>query len=134
MKQISPQAFTMRWTCSSKSGASPRAEFSYEYLTPDGGQTWSSWLATGNESFVNASVGWRLYSPGKGQMSQLQQTSDGGQTWAAIKTVSWQTSEFDFINEQVGWVIVNSGDASALVHTTNGGQTWEEIKPVIGNR
>ena len=72
-----------------------------------------------------------MYSPGKGQISQLQQTTDGGYTWATIKSVSWQNAQFDFISEQVGWAVVINGDASALVHTTDSGQTWEELKSVI---
>ena len=108
-----------------------RLGFNYYYLSLDDGQSWHSWLSTENEYFINTITGWRLYSTGKGQASQLQQTIDGGQTWTTIKTVAWQTAQFDFANERVGWAIVTNGDVTALVHTSDGGRSWVEIKSKV---
>jgi hypothetical protein len=131
LERISPQAFTMRWTCSSKYSASPIADFSYQYLTSDGGQTWNSWLATGNEDFINATAGWRLSASDKGKYN-LEQTSDGGVHWSQVKSVQWGGS-LDFVDENQGWALATNGDMTALVHTKDGGKTWTEIKPVIEN-
>ena len=129
MRWISFQSFSIRWTCSAEMGTPYLEDFSYLYLTSDNGQSWHSWLATGNEFFLNAQTGWRLYSPGKGQVSQLQQTTDSGQAWKTIKTVTWQTAQFDFVSEQVGWAIVTGADAASFLHTTDGGRNWSELKP-----
>jgi len=130
MDKISQMAFILQWGCKEADpGAS--AKVLYAYLTPDGGQTWHSWLSTGNESFINPDTGWRLFAPGDGQPNSLQQTADGGLTWRTIKAVAWQTAQFDFVSEQVGWAIVSDTMSFALVHTVDGGKTWIEIKPVI---
>ena len=129
MERLSSEAFTLQWTCSGEMGTPAFVPFSYQYLTADGGQTWHSWLASGNEFFLNAQTGWRLYSPGGGQISQLQQTIDSGQSWKTIKTVAWQTAHFDFISEQIGWAIVTNDEAVTLLHTTDGGKNWSELKP-----
>jgi WD40 repeat protein len=129
MQWISPEAFTLQWTCSSEMGTPYFKEFSYQYITSDGGRSWYSWLGSGNEFFLNAQTGWRLYSPGEGQVGQLQQTTRASQDWKPIKTVAWQTAQFDFVSERVGWAIVTSGDATSLLHTMDGGQTWSELRP-----
>lgn len=129
MERISPQAFTMQWTCSSNYGASPLTDFNYQYLTPDGGQSWHSWLATGNENFISATTGWRLSAIDKSKYN-LEQTTDSGYTWSQIKTVQWGGT-LDFVNEMEGWALASSEDVTTLVHTKDGGKTWEEIKPVI---
>jgi photosystem II stability/assembly factor-like uncharacterized protein len=130
MDTISQNSFLFQWNCNT--AHSPTfAEASYAYLTPDGGQTWYSWLSTGNETFTNPHTGWRLFVANDGQSNSLQQTTDGGTTWITIKSVTWQTAQFDFVSEQVGWAIVSDGMNSALVHTVDGGKTWIEIKPVI---
>jgi photosystem II stability/assembly factor-like uncharacterized protein len=130
MARIAQKAFILQWSCT---GGDPlrSTEILYAYLTSDGGQSWHSWLATGNEIFINPDKGWRLFSYGDGQPSSLQQTTDGGITWKTIKAVAWQTAQFDFVSEQVGWGIVSEGINSSFVHTSDGGKTWIEIKPVI---
>jgi hypothetical protein len=129
MERISFETFILQWTCSPVEGTLPFTDFSYQYFTSDNGQSWHCWLSTRNEFFLNAQTGWRLYSPGEDQVSQLQQTADGGQTWTMVKSVAWQSAQFDFVNEQVGWAIVTDGDATALTYTSDGGETWEELKP-----
>ena len=61
MQRISSEAFALQWTCSSEMGTPYFADFSYQYLTSDNGQSWHSWLSTGNEFFLNPQTGWRLY-------------------------------------------------------------------------
>ncbi len=127
MDRISLDAFMFEWTCSSSSPA----DFSYIYLTSDGGQTWNSWLATGNESFLNPVVGWRLFSQGQAQSNQLQQTTNGGLAWKTIKTVAWHSAQFDFVSDSIGWAVVTGSDINALVSTSDGGKTWKELKPWV---
>ncbi|HEU0292941.1 MAG TPA: hypothetical protein VFR47_09410 [Anaerolineales bacterium] len=130
MDQISQKAFLLQWSCNTAHSAT-LVEASYAYLTADRGQTWHSWLSTGNETFTNPATGWRLSSVSDGQPSSLQQTTDGGITWKIIKEVAWKTAQFDFVSEQVGWANVSDGMNSTLVHTFDGGKTWIEIKPAI---
>lgn len=133
MEWISAEAFTALWTCSINRSASPETDFYYQFLTSDRGQSWHSWLATGNEFFLNAQVGWRLYTPTSAQFSQFQQTFDSGKSWTTIKNVAWQSAQFDFVNEMEGWAIAGNGNTVSLLHTADGGKTWEEIRPVIVN-
>jgi photosystem II stability/assembly factor-like uncharacterized protein len=129
MDKISQEAFILQWSC--WLGFSAAVEFQYAYLTPDGGQTWHSWLSTGNETFTTPNTGWRVFLSDDDQPNSLQQTTDGGLTWSTIKSVTWQTAQFDFVSEQVGWAIVSDSINSALVHTIDGGKTWIETEPVI---
>jgi photosystem II stability/assembly factor-like uncharacterized protein len=131
MDQISQKALLLQWSCNT-THSTIVVEASYAYLTTDAGQTWRSWLSTGNEAFTNPDTGWRLFVTGDGQPSLLQQTTDAGLTWRTIKEVAWKTAQFYFVNEQVGWAIVSNNLNSALVHTVDGGNTWTEIKPVVG--
>jgi hypothetical protein len=130
MDKISQTAFILQWSCNTVH-STISAEALYAYLTTDGGQTWHSWLSTGNESFANPNTGWRLFALGDGQSNSLQQTIDGGLTWTTIKMVVWQTAQFEFTSEQAGWAIVSDGTNSVLAHTIDGGKTWMEIKPVL---
>ncbi|HMD90619.1 MAG TPA: YCF48-related protein [Anaerolineaceae bacterium] len=99
-------------------------------LSLDSGQTWLTWQDSIGESFYNAQTGWRLTTTASNSQNQLQQTSDGGKTWQTLKVVSWQNSQFDFVDQQNGMAIVTIGAASALLSTADGGKTWQEIKPV----
>ena len=103
------------------------------YYSSDGGQNWHNWMSSGNEFFLANGTGWRLNSAGSTQPAPLLHTNDGGATWMKIKSVTWQEAQFDFVNEQEGWALAKSGDATSLVHSTDGGLTWEELKPVVTN-
>jgi hypothetical protein len=127
LSSISPQVVGVEWQCRTYM-TDPTKYFTYYYITPDGGQSWYSWKSTGNESFFNADMGWRLYSPDPAQLSQLQKTTDGGLDWVNIKEVAWQSARFEFISEQVGWAIVSIGDVTALLRTNDGGKTWVVLK------
>lgn len=131
MERMSREAFTLRWSCSQYFPDPPKDIFNYGYLTPDAGMSWHSWLATGNEEFVDANTGWRLIAPDENQSGQLQQSTDGGSTWVTIKTVAWQSGQFDFVSEQIGWAIVTNDDATSLLYTADGGSSWAGIDPVI---
>ena len=130
MSKISQKAFLLQWSCNT-AHSTTSAEVLYAFLTPDEGQTWSSWLSTGNESFTNSQTGWRLFVANDGQPNSLQQTTDGGITWMTLKSVAWQIAQFDFVSELIGWALVSDGVNSAFVHTVDGGKTWIEITPMI---
>lgn len=125
MLSISSEAVGVEWGCHIFTTGT---EYRYFALTTDAGRTWNTWKPAGNEYFLNASLGWRLLSPG-----QLQQTIDSGLNWVSIKTVTWKDAQFDFISELEGWALVKDAEATAFVHTTDGGKTWEEIRPVIAS-
>jgi photosystem II stability/assembly factor-like uncharacterized protein len=109
----------------------PQQDLNYYYLSSDNGQTWDSWLATGNESFVNATTGWRLLDPGGGQLKQFQRTTDAGASWATISKVAWPQAELDFIDGKTGWAVVGTGADQAFVRTMDGGKTWAKIEPKL---
>lgn len=120
---FAPNALGVEWECRNYV---TYEEYNYFSLSTDSGNTWNTWTPSGNEYFIDAAHGLRLLVPRK-----LQQTTDSGISWSTIKTVAWQSAQFNFINEHEGWAIVTIGNASALVHTTDGGNTWLEIHPVI---
>jgi hypothetical protein len=122
---VAKNVIGIEWACSIFTPLKP--DYRYFAITSDRGQTWLSWKATGNEFFLDAKLGWRLFSPG-----ELQQTTDGGLNWDTIKIVTWDDAQFDFVNEQEGWAIVSSGRAMAFLRTDNGGRTWAELNPIVG--
>ena len=96
----------------------------YIYTTQDGGSTWTSATYPGEALyFFSADTGWAL-------ASKIQLTTNGGKTWKAISNVSW-TAQFDFINEQTGWVVATAGEQMALVKTDNGGARWTVLTPKV---
>jgi photosystem II stability/assembly factor-like uncharacterized protein len=115
----------IEWGCSIFPSLKP--EHRFFTFSSDGGQTWTSWKSTGNEFFLNANHGWRLFSPG-----ELQQTTDGGSNWITIKHVTWEDAKFDFVSEQEGWAIASIGQARILLYSVNGGRTWADLHPIIG--
>jgi photosystem II stability/assembly factor-like uncharacterized protein len=117
-----PAVIGVEWDCV----IDPPTIYRFFALSADGGESWNSWLASGNEFFLDGIHGWRLLSPG-----QLQYTTDSGLNWVTIRTVAWETAQFDFVTEQEGWAIVIGNNATALLHTTDSGKTWMEIKSVI---
>jgi photosystem II stability/assembly factor-like uncharacterized protein len=122
MLTIAAQVLGVEWDCV----IDPLTRYGFFALSADGGESWNSWTASGNESFLDGKHGWRLLSPG-----ELQQTNDGGLNWVTIKSVAWTNAQFDLISEQEAWAIASNGETTALVHTVDGGYTWAEIKPVI---
>ncbi len=100
--------------------------FLLDYLSRDSGETWSSFLATGSEYFLDGQQGWRI------AYGSVQKTFDGGQSWENGKTVIWENASFSFVDPWTGWAIVTIGDATALLMTQDGGKNWKEIKPIIG--
>ena len=124
MLTIAPSVIGVEWTCWIYT--EPRQELSFFSISADAGASWHSWQASGNEFFLDAQNGWRLAN------KQVQQTFNSGQDWVSIKTVAWETAQFDFVDIDSGWAIVTNGSATALVQTTDGGKTWQEITPLVG--
>ena len=127
---LAPQAVAAQISCHVSGGPGP---FHYYYLSPDGGEHWHSWIATGSESFLNPAEGWRLYPANAGQAGQFQQTSNGGQDWVTLANLSWQSARFDFVDRQTGWAIVTGNGATTLERTADGGRHWTDLQPEVAN-
>jgi photosystem II stability/assembly factor-like uncharacterized protein len=128
---IPAKAIDLTFSCDVyEKNAQPR--YFFHFHSSNSGESWQSWQETGGVDFISDLKGWRLSAKNNGEYN-LEKTQDGGTNWTQVKTVQWKGS-LDFVDEKVGWALVNSSDISALVHTIDGGQTWEEIKPVIANQ
>jgi len=95
-------------------------------MSTDGGTTWKSFSATGNEFFLDAFHGWRLTGSGT-----LEHTIDGGSNWVQLKNVDWGNAQFDFVNETLGWAVVSNEIESALIRSIDGGETWQQLEPIV---
>jgi WD40 repeat protein len=78
-------------------------------------------------------IGWAIEVPETDEVDdakslQLYRTEDGGQTWRELTSVDWY-GQLKFINESVGWALVESGIVTVLMHTSDGGMTWEQLVP-----
>jgi photosystem II stability/assembly factor-like uncharacterized protein len=101
------------------------SHFYYIYTTQDGGSSWNSTAYPGEALyFFSADTGWAL-------AAKIEQTTDSGATWKAISDVTW-TAQVDFVSEQIGWGVAQSGNEMALVKTVNGGARWIELTPAVG--
>jgi photosystem II stability/assembly factor-like uncharacterized protein len=82
--------------------------------------------------FINNEIGFIIgwYSP------YIKKTTDGGLTWIDLYQ-SFDNSlggiEINFINEQNGFYVDNSGGQYNLFSTTNSGQTWTNEINIISN-
>ena len=106
--------------------------YAFYHLTPDRGKTWNAWQSNSTESFISATTGWRLDSPGAEGPTGILQTTDAGATWTVVSSVPW-FGRLNFVSDQVGWAVVSQGEARALLKTMDGGKTWEEIRSVMEN-
>ncbi|MBT1700132.1 T9SS type A sorting domain-containing protein [Fulvivirgaceae bacterium PWU4] len=100
--------------------------FGSVYKTTDRGVSWTrvytrdplSSIVFRSICFVNEQTG---YKGGK----NFSKTTDGGVTWQNIFVqFNGEIQELNFMTEQHGYVIVNSG---SLYETTDGGATWEQL-------
>jgi photosystem II stability/assembly factor-like uncharacterized protein len=101
---------------------------SFSYYSPNGGNSWDVWVSDTDETFINQTTGWRLYSPAPNAPHMLQHTTDGGYTWKTTSTVEWQKVQFNFLNDKTGFALATVGDLTSLLRTDDGGMTWHEIK------
>lgn len=130
LQAIAPQGMAAEVACRVTSGYGP---FYFYYLSSDGGAHWHSWIPSGNESFRDPVMGWRLYTAGPGQPGQFQATANGGLDWVTLKVLPWQDARFDFLNDRDGWAIVTKGSLTSLARTMDGGHSWMEIQPLAVN-
>ncbi|UCF60391.1 MAG: hypothetical protein JSV37_11590 [Anaerolineaceae bacterium] len=104
------------------------------YNSADGGQTWEAEIIPGGPpEFITSLIGWAIEVPETDDVDdpkslQLYRTEDGGQTWRRLSTLDWY-GQLQFVNENVGWALVESGDMIVLMHTSDGGETWERLMP-----
>lgn len=93
------------------------------YVTHNGGQAWSIYPFPEKSFlyFIDEETGWALGF-------DIYQTLDGGQSWTKMSKVDWG-GQFSFVNERMGWALIQSGPGEpALLHTNDGGRTWEVIE------
>ncbi len=90
--------------------------------TEDGGDTWHTWTVLPGEDgkegalhFFDADTGVLRTINGK-----LFRTSDGGKTWTGVSGQAEGKPDFEFANQQVGWMV----RYRTMTYTVNGGKSW----------
>ena len=78
--------------------------------------------------FINENIGYIIgwYSP------LIKKTSDGGQTWVYLSD-ELGGMEINFLDEENGYYIQNSGGLSKINSTTDGGNNWTEELSISAN-
>jgi photosystem II stability/assembly factor-like uncharacterized protein len=118
--------------------------------TLDGGQTWTAWDMSDHATllvdtyFTSPERGWivggKVQSPDDALTRDnvkavVLYTEDGGQTW--VNRIADLTDELplgewgwkiQFLNDQVGFVALESFTVGAILKTLDGGQTWERLE------
>ena len=111
------------------------------YASSDSGFTWEKLTEQplGSVAFLDNSNAWAVGSNERHDPA-MYQTIDGGRTWQTdLKSIVPTKTAFfvdvDFVNDQVGWVIGNTGRLGPqyMFKTVDGGATWFELQ-VPGNR
>lgn len=90
--------------------------------TTDGGLTWQTVnnISFRKMKFLNPNVGYAMTTnPGK-----IYKTTDSGNNWVDIYTANEEIYDFDFADENTGYIAGNPGIQRK---TTDGGLTWQEI-------
>ncbi|GEM_PF-280011 len=86
------------------------------YCTTDGGVIWNrvnDSLSGGKIFFFNSNNGWIL-------SNYILKTTDGGAVWKKYQFGSYNIRNFNFVNENTGWMC---GDSGIILKTTTGGST-----------
>jgi photosystem II stability/assembly factor-like uncharacterized protein len=100
------------------------------YQTKDGGESWQSYdfgsSYTNDFFFTDVQNGWNVsweFSPTNG--SKVYHTSDEGESWEEQYTgIGEYLTSLYFIDQNIGWVVGNSGDSGIILHTINAGISW----------
>lgn len=115
--------------------------------TLDGGTTWEGWNMAAHATllvdtyFTDADHGWvvggkaTVPSPTRNDVrAVVLRTEDGGKTWvnkvaplrAELPLGEWGW-KIQFLNDQLGYVALESFTRGAILKTTDGGQSWTRI-------
>jgi photosystem II stability/assembly factor-like uncharacterized protein len=107
------------------------------YMSNDGGLSWQpkqSRLFSGDifdVRFIDEDTGFALTDTGSGGVAStsIKKTLDGGESWEIIYMNSWSYGlDFDFLNNNTGFLAVTGNDTLLLLKTSDGGENWEETK------
>ncbi len=117
--------------------------------TVDGGATWTAWDMSEyatiliDNYFINENIGWVVGGKADPSITNPRRddvipvvlyTEDGGTTW--VNRVADITSSFPFgewgwkiffLNENIGFVSLESDTKGAIVKTVDGGKTWKRL-------
>jgi photosystem II stability/assembly factor-like uncharacterized protein len=108
--------------------------FNYIYKTQDGGKTWvaqDSSMGYGEALYVlnDQKV---IYSNYNGSFTNwhrgIRRTTDGGSNWETVDSLPFFYTDFEFINDQVGYAIgMDTSNINAIRMTTDSGATWNTV-------
>ncbi len=120
-------------------GSIPMTDYSYLFMTADGGKTWTQQKLTLPQGYTSVMLNIdppRFFSvtdgilpvsiAGESFVEAFYTTKDGGLTWTPGVPVG-PAGSYDFVSMQDGFVW-NGGTLHA---THDGGQTWSAIKPNV---
>jgi photosystem II stability/assembly factor-like uncharacterized protein len=106
----------------------------YNYVTHDGGATWSIVGAPQSSTFQSTDFldanHWWMVGGQIGNMS-LAITSDGGRHWTTLNPGGTfnNAERVDFISATTGWAYSQTSNTPLLLQTADGGHTWRQIAP-----
>lgn len=102
--------------------------------TTNGGVNWINTSIPGtinisSISFADINYGWAIATT-SGTAEKLFKTSNSGSNWSEVYSFNQEIAEIEFLNQQTGWVL---GESGTIGRTSNGGTTWQNAATLPGN-
>ncbi|OQY74033.1 MAG: hypothetical protein B6D44_05445 [Ignavibacteriales bacterium UTCHB2] len=106
----------------------------YILKSTDAGENWVvQFTAPGAGSFSSIQFVDSLYGWASIANRRPYKTTDGGLNWIEqTNFIYYQTRDVYFVNNEIGWIITDSG-GNNLLKTTDNGDTWNPETDVIGS-